>query len=213
MRILIVVSIIAGIVITIILLITYIAKPATSWLSYWQLDKAKSKLVKISQDVLFSNNDQNQTQPTPPQTTDSPTNTSVPTQSLNQSQTKTIKLPGNGRIKIDIKTNTNIQTQTSRRRNCWRYKVTHLDNSTSNLCYTKSDYDQLTNLGYQLSSAQTFYKFNLQTAESYQKEYDKTGSSIYLDAKKDALNQAEKDKTEISQIIYQMQKIEERGFN
>ncbi|NOY14630.1 MAG: hypothetical protein GXP43_00225, partial [bacterium] len=95
---------------------------------------------------------------------------------------------------------------------CHRYTVTHLDGSTSTLCYTQSDYNQLLQLGYKLTSAKVFYKFHLKGADSYQKQYQKTGSDIYLKAKQDSLNQAAQEKAKINAITYKMQEIEKRGF-
>lgn len=96
---------------------------------------------------------------------------------------------------------------------CYRYQVTHLDGSSSYLCYNKQDYDQLVNLGYQLSSAKTFYQFHLDGAQQYQDEYERTGSDIYLQAKESSLKSAQREKEKIDQIILQMQEIEKRGFN
>lgn len=96
---------------------------------------------------------------------------------------------------------------------CYRYRVVHLDGSSSYLCYNKEDYDQLVNLGYQLSSAKTFYQFHLDGAAKYQEEYERTGSDIYLQAKESSLRSAEREKEKINQITLQMQEIEKRGFN
>lgn len=95
---------------------------------------------------------------------------------------------------------------------CYRYKVTHLDNSTSYLCYSAGDHDTLVDLGYDLSSAKSFYKFHMDTAERYQDEYERSGSSIYLDAKASAETSAKREQEKINQITLQMQNIEVRGY-
>ncbi|MBN1169004.1 hypothetical protein JXA63_03890 [Candidatus Woesebacteria bacterium] len=97
-------------------------------------------------------------------------------------------------------------------RECYRYMVTHLDGSTSNLCYSKSDYEQLRSFGYDLSSAKTFYEFHLEGVENYQATYERTGSDIYLDAKASQQQKADREKEKINQITLQMQQIEERGY-
>lgn len=97
-------------------------------------------------------------------------------------------------------------------RSCYLYTVTHLDGSTSRLCYSKSDYNQLVNLGYSLSSAKTFYQFQIDGAQRYQDEYDRTKSSVYLDAKASSEQQAQREKDKIGQITGQMQDIERRGY-
>lgn len=95
---------------------------------------------------------------------------------------------------------------------CNRFKITHLDGSTSNLCYSATDYQELINLSYDLSSSQTFYNFHLKGVENYQKTYERTGSSIYLDAKASSQEQADREKQEIDQIRNQMYNIEKRGY-
>lgn len=95
---------------------------------------------------------------------------------------------------------------------CSRYLITHLDGSTSNLCYSQSDYNQLVNLGYQLSSAKTFYQFHLDGVAQYQAEYDKTKSSIYLDAKASQQQKVDQEKVKIDQITSQMYNLEAKGY-
>lgn len=97
-------------------------------------------------------------------------------------------------------------------RPCYRYVVTHLDESTSNLCYTKADYNALVGLGSQLRSAQTFYQFHLDGVTRYQQEYEKTGSSVYLDAKASSQASADSEEQKIDSLVGQMQEIEKRGY-
>lgn len=106
-----------------------------------------------------------------------------------------------------------VRTSTTNfKKECYRYKVTHLDGSTSYLCYNSADYNQLTDLGYKYSSAKTFYEFHLDGAGDYQAQYDITGSTVYLDAKKSQERQAESEKQKMNSIIGQMQEIEKRGY-
>lgn len=95
---------------------------------------------------------------------------------------------------------------------CYRYQITHLDGSTSNLCYSQADHNQLISLGYQLASAKAFYQFHLDGVARYQKEYEKTGSSIYLDAKASQQSQADSEKVKIDQITVQMYNLEAKGY-
>lgn len=97
-------------------------------------------------------------------------------------------------------------------RECYRYVVTHLDGSTSNRCYLQTDYNQLVDLGYQLSSAKSFYQFFLDGVSRYQQEYEKTGSSIYLDAKASQQAKADSEKVKIDQLNVKMYNLESRGY-
>jgi hypothetical protein len=117
-----------------------------------------------------------------------------------------------------FKTNTPSETlkavprPAATQRACFRFRVTHLDGSISNLCYSLSDYNTLAELGYKYTSAKTFYEFHLDGAGDYQAQYEITGSSIYLDAKKSQERQAESEKQKMNAIVGQMQEIERRGY-
>lgn len=105
----------------------------------------------------------------------------------------------------------NLPAKTQPQKECNRYTVTHLDGSISDLCYTSADYNQLVNLGYDLSSAKTFYQFHQEGAQKYQEEYDATGSKTYLDAKASQERDAKREQDKIGSITLQMQEIEKRG--
>ena len=94
---------------------------------------------------------------------------------------------------------------------CYRYKIPHLDGSSSNLCYTAGDFQTLQNLGYEYSGAKTFYAFHLKGADDYQKQYEKTGSSIYLDAKKSQQDKANEQKAIMDSTLVKMYTIEQKG--
>ena len=201
---------ITSIIITLTLFIRQLT-PYTAWaFSLPNLSSLKQALNHTSQTLSSLIKDLPNTfrysSLTPTQTpTFKPKPTFTPTPTPYQ---KTIPLPDGSKIKIKI----NPQTKLKPNRSCYRYTIPHLDGSTSSLCYTKSDYDQLTQLGYQLTSAKAFYKFHLKGAESYQKEYEKTQSPIYLEAKKRSLEKANQEKQKITQIIARMQEIERRGW-
>jgi len=142
-----------------------------------------------------------------------------PGELLKEDEEKTGK--SESRVNIEVNINDKkIQISTAPVRNqapvvqkdCYRYTVTHLDGSTSDLCYSKADYDQLRSLGYQLSSAQTFYQFHLDAVQNYQDQYEITGSDIYLDAKESAQRSADREKEKMNQAIGKMQEIEQRGY-
>lgn len=105
-----------------------------------------------------------------------------------------------------------VQTQAAPAKPCNRYTVVHLDGSTSNLCYSTADYNQLVNLGYDLSSAKSFYQFHLDGAQGYQDEKDRTGSDFWLGAKASQEQQAKREQEKIGQITLEMQAIESRGY-
>lgn len=96
---------------------------------------------------------------------------------------------------------------------CYRYKIPHLDGSSSNLCYSYENYQALQQLGYTYASAKTFYEFHLKGVEDYQKQYEKTGSSIYLDAKTSQQEKANEQKTIMDSTLVKMYTLEQRGFN
>lgn len=98
--------------------------------------------------------------------------------------------------------------QTTPSRPCYRFTIPN----GSPKCYSQADYNQLVNLGYELSSAQTFYHFHLDGVARYQAEYDQTGSSIYLDAKASSQAQADQEKAKIDQTLTAMYTVEGRGY-
>jgi hypothetical protein len=81
-----------------------------------------------------------------------------------------------------------------------------------NKCYSKSDYNQLLDLSFDLSSAKTFYQFHMDGITRYEEEYKKTGSSIYLDAKSSQQSKAEGEKAKIDKINSEMYNIKLRGY-
>lgn len=113
--------------------------------------------------------------------------------------------------KPTTKSSTTINNRITPPIECYRYKITHLDGSTSNLCYVKNDYNELSRLGTELSSAKSFYEFHIRGADKYQELYNKDGSSLWLDAKKSQEQKAEEQKQKIDQINVQMYNMEKRG--
>ncbi len=94
---------------------------------------------------------------------------------------------------------------------CQRFLVSHLDGSSSNRCYSQSDYSQLRSLAQQASAAQTFYQFHLDGVARYQALYEESGSSIWLDAKASSQAKADQEKEKIGALHLQMYTIETRG--
>jgi len=132
-------------------------------------------------------------------TTPSPTPTTVPTAATPDPSFKVVVVTPKPKL---------IAPSTA----CYRYQITHLDGSTSHLCYTQPDYNQLVNLGYELQSAKTFYQFYLDGVARYQQEYDRTASSIYLDAKAAQQQKADAEKLKIDQITNSMYNLEAKGY-
>lgn len=97
-------------------------------------------------------------------------------------------------------------------KDCYHYLITHLDGSTSNLCYSSADYNTLVNLGFKLSSAKSFYEFHIDGVADYEAEYKRSGSSIYLDAKASQQRQADSEKVKIDQVTLEMYNVEARGY-
>jgi hypothetical protein len=64
----------------------------------------------------------------------------------------------------------------------------------------------------QYLSAKTFYQFHLDGVTRYQQEFERTGSSIYLDAKASSQLKADQEKAELDAAIATMQTIETRGW-
>ena len=135
---------------------------------------------------------------------DSTTQTSIPTPVRTPSPTPTI-------TRRVIPTTVSVLSQPLIP--CYRYKIPHLDGSSSNLCYSYEDYQTLQQLGYTYSSAKTFYDFHLKGVVDYQKQYEKTGSSIYLDAKKSQQDKANEQKNIMDSTLAKMYTLEQRGFN
>lgn len=105
-----------------------------------------------------------------------------------------------------------LPTNSTPKKVCYKFVVPHLDGSSSNLCYTQNDYGQLQSWKSKYSTAKSFYEFNLEAADDYQDEYDRTGSSVYLSGKERALDEAQEEKQKMEAAVYQMQLIESKGF-
>lgn len=157
----------------------------------------KEKILNPLSNWLQRENKIRQTQPTPTPSASTPTS----------AKTKIKKIPTS-----KPPSTTKAGPQKSLRKECYRYTITHLDGSTSTLCYTKSDYNQLVKLGYQLQSAQTFYQFYLDGIKDYQDQYEITHSNIYLDAQESMRRKADREKEKIGEIMLKMQEIEKRGY-
>jgi hypothetical protein len=95
---------------------------------------------------------------------------------------------------------------------CVHFTVTHLDGSTSSLCYTSENRAKLRRLEYERSSAQAFYEFDMRSSERYQQEYERTGSSIYLDAKERSEQSAREHASKRDAAVAAMQEIEKKGW-
>jgi hypothetical protein len=94
--------------------------------------------------------------------------------------------------------------------NCYKYTVQRADGTSSTKCYSPSDYNQLVSLHSQRSSAQLFYDFHIRGVAQYQEEYERTGSSIYLDAKASQEEKANQQRVRIDQINQEIYNIEQR---
>jgi hypothetical protein len=95
---------------------------------------------------------------------------------------------------------------------CARFTVTHLDGSTSSLCYTSENRAKLQRLEYERSSAQAFYEFDMRSSDRYQQEYERSGSSIYLDAKQRSEQSAREHASKRDAAVAAMQEIEKQGW-
>ena len=94
---------------------------------------------------------------------------------------------------------------------CNRFTVTHLDGSTSRLCYSRENINRLQQLEYERSSAQAFYAFDMRSATRYQEEYERSGASIYLDAKARSEQSAQENLAKRDAAVAGMQEIEKQG--
>jgi hypothetical protein len=95
---------------------------------------------------------------------------------------------------------------------CNRFTVTHLDGSTSRLCYSNQNRAKLQQLEYDRSSAQAFYEFDMRSSTRYQEEYDRTGASVYLDAKNRSEQSAQNNLNKRNAAVAAMQEIEKQGW-
>lgn len=98
------------------------------------------------------------------------------------------------------------------KKECFRALAIHLDGSTSNLCYSKANSTLINSLRSDYYSAKTFYEFHIDGAKDYQQTYERTGSSIYLDAKASQEQQAQNEKQKMNLLVSKMQEIERRGY-
>jgi hypothetical protein len=149
-----------------------------------------------------------QTSPTP-----SPTSQITPSPTSQTSPSATPKATPKASPAVQKKSTTQTTPTKTAPTNCRRFVVKHLDGSQSNRCYSDDDYSQLSRLAGQLSSAQTFYQFHLEGVARYQKLYDDSGSSLWLDARASSQAQADQEQSKIGPLQLQMYTIESRGTN
>jgi len=93
-------------------------------------------------------------------------------------------------------------------KSCYRFTVPHLDGSSSALCYSQSDYNQLASLHSQYNSAKANYEFELRVAEMY----DDPNSDFFQQSADEAKQKAQQWKDKMGEIALAMYNIEKRGW-
>ena len=97
-------------------------------------------------------------------------------------------------------------------RECNRYTVTHLDDSTSNLCYSSSDYNQLSNLSNQLLNAKADLEFKQRVYEQSKNAYENWGGDLFKKSMEIDVQKIQPAQDKVGQIVGQMQEVEKRGY-
>lgn len=103
---------------------------------------------------------------------------------------------------------TQAATPKPMQKSCYRFTVPHLDGSSSNLCYSQSDYSQLRTLFSQYSSSKANYEFELRVAQMY----EESKSDFFQQSADEAKNKAMEYKDKMGQISLQMYNIESKGW-
>lgn len=95
---------------------------------------------------------------------------------------------------------------------CHRFTITHLDGSTSNLCYSEADYQQLEALARKLQSTKSNYNFENSVYEMYKKSNEESSTDFFEKPMKEAQKKAQSYQDQIGEISLQMYNIESRGY-
>jgi len=103
--------------------------------------------------------------------------------------------------------------QTESKSSCRRFTFTRQDGSQSNKCYTEADYRAISTLWIQVQSARTFYQFHMDGVARYQQEYEKTGNSLWLNAKASSQAGADTEKQKMNELYPRMSQLESKGTN
>jgi len=93
-------------------------------------------------------------------------------------------------------------------KSCYRFTVPHLDGSSSKLCYSQVDYNQLSSLYYQYNSVKGSYEFQLRVAEMY----SDPPSDFFQKSADEAKRKAQEYKDKMGEIALAMYNIELRGY-
>ena len=93
-------------------------------------------------------------------------------------------------------------------KSCYRFTVPHLDGSSSNLCYSQTDYNQLFSLYSQYTSAKGSYEYQLRVAEMY----SDPPSEFFQKSADEAKHKAQEYKDKMGEIALAMYNIELRGY-
>lgn len=89
---------------------------------------------------------------------------------------------------------------------CYRFTAPHLDGSSSNLCYSQADYNQLIPLLSQYNSAKANYEFELRVAQMY------ADSDHFRYLSDEAKRKAQEWKDKMGEIALKMYNVESRGW-
>jgi len=114
----------------------------------------------------------------------------------------------NGKSIYDSNFNPQPTTNNSQPTTCYRFTVPHLDGSSSNLCYSQTDYNQLVSLYSQYSSAKANYEFELKVVEMY----NESESDFFQKSAEEAKQKAQQWKDKMGEIALAMYNIEKRGW-
>ena len=106
----------------------------------------------------------------------------------------------------------NLPIQPPSQKACNRYTVTHLDGSTSNLCYNSFDYNQLSNLGNQLLNDRADLEFKQRVYEQSKSAYENWGGDLFKKSMEINAQKIQPVQDKVGQIVGQMQEIEKRGY-
>lgn len=161
------------------------------------LPKIEIKLPKLvipdrSKAIIPATSTSDSISATPPL---SPTGSASPTKKPTSTPPKTVKQPTPTHAKA-----------------CYRFQFVDLTGENTNLCYSQSDYNKLVELKSDWTTANTFFSFHMRGVNQYQKLYEETGSSIYLDAKASSQRQADEQQRKIDEAAKKMQEMKQLGY-
>lgn len=139
------------------------------------------------------------------------------TQDIENDETNLDNIDSQSSLKVTINgkevVNKTTKSNNSQPKSCYRFTVPHLDGSSSNLCYSQTDHNQLSSLYSQYSSTKANYDFEVRVAKMYTEAKETAHNPDFYQPSIDEANRkAQEHKDKMGEIALKMYNIESRGW-